>query len=74
MAAELPATHAWPGGDAVASATEPLYWLTPEEDTGATQTFSVIAALPEGQHIAATGCYLSWGIRIVDALRAQKEV
>jgi hypothetical protein len=30
----------------------------------------VIAAMPEGQHIAAERCYLTWGVRIVDALRS----
>jgi hypothetical protein len=69
---KVPDGYAWPGADAVADATEPLYWLAWDEDSGATPRFTVIAAMPEGQHIAAQGCYLQWGVRIVDALRVTK--
>lgn len=67
---KIPTDYGWPGGDVVGSRPGPLYWLSPHDDGSATQLYMVIAAMPEGQHIAAQSCYLHWGIKIVDALRA----
>jgi hypothetical protein len=70
VVAEIPAGYAWPGERVLASTTAWHYWLSEQPDCGATQLYMVIADGKGEQHIAAERCYLYWGQRIVDALRA----
>jgi hypothetical protein len=71
---EIPHDYQWPGGQLLASSTGWHFWLTEQPDAGSTQRYMVIAVGEGEQHIAAERCYLRWGQRIVDALRAERAV
>lgn len=69
----IPDDYAWPGGEAIAASTEPLFWISPDPKRSATPLFMVCGTDDRfgggGISIIAEKCYLRWAIRIVDGLR-----
>lgn len=69
---DIPEDYAWPGGEAIASTEDPIFWISPDPKRSATPLFLVCGVdheLSGGISIIAEKCYLRWAMRIVDGLR-----
>lgn len=66
----IPDGYEWPGGEAIAGTTEPIFWISPDPKRSATPIYMVCGTEDHGLSIITGGCYLRWAIRIVDGLRA----
>jgi hypothetical protein len=47
----------------------PLYWMTPAQDSGATQLYSIREGTTGKERILACDCYEEDAVLIIDALR-----
>lgn len=71
-AVEIPDEYGWPGGERLADATDPIFWISPDPKRSAVPLFLVCGIdheLSGGISIIAEKCYLRWATRIVDGLR-----